>query len=209
MKHGRVFKEFGVTMFTGKQGGGKSIALTEYCLRMKRKYPKVKILTNYGYDQQDQEINDWFDLMSVRNGLDGVIFAIDEIQNEFDNSKWKDFPPWLLKEITQQRKQRVKIVTTSQVFTRVVKQIREQSYDVGECRTLMGRWTFVRIFDGEEYNDWIDGGRDPDKKRKMVRKKRYSFIQTDELRKVFESYDKIQTLAEKKEKFENWREQIV
>lgn len=197
IKEGKVFKEFGVTMFTGKQGAGKSIAMTEYLLRMKVKYPNVRIITNYGFSQQDKPLEDWTDFQTQRNGTDGVIFAIDEIQNEFSNDKWKTFPEWLLKEITQQRKQRIKIVTTSQVFTRVVKQIREQAYDVAECRTLFGRWTFVRIFDGEEYNDYIDSP-DPEKKRKLVRKQRYSFIQTDELRKVFESYDVIETLKDLK-----------
>ena len=41
---------------------------------------------------------------AFKNGTDGVIFAIDEIQNEFSCANSKDFPETLLSQVTQQRK---------------------------------------------------------------------------------------------------------
>src|SRR6266568_6330806 len=131
-----TFKEFAVTMFCGRQGAGKSVAMTEYLERMRKKYPKALILTNYGYKHETRSMEGWKDFFDVRNGDDGVIFAVDEIQNEFSSAGWKNFPETLLSEITQQRKQKIKIVCTAQVFTRVAKPLREQTFQVVECYTL-------------------------------------------------------------------------
>jgi len=97
--------------------------MVEYLERMRKRYPKAKIITNFGYVFEDQPMYSWEDIFTIRNGVEGVIFAIDEIQNEYNSNSWKTFPEGLLSEITQQRKQKIKIVSTSQVFTRVVKQL--------------------------------------------------------------------------------------
>lgn len=194
IKYGRHFREFGLTIYCGRQGGGKSISIVEYLERMRLKYPDALIVTNFGYQHQDREMQSWRDLLEVRNGLDGVIFAIDEIQNEYNSNDWKDFPEDLLKEITQQRKQRIKIIASSQVYTRVVKQLREQCFEVVECRTLAGRWTFQRCFDAEDYNTVIDN---PEKKKRLHRKWRYNFVQTDMIRLLFDSYKKIESMRTK------------
>lgn len=184
-----LFKEFGVTMYCGRQGDGKTVSMIEYLVRMRKKYPKVKIVTNFGYEDEDAAFNSWQDILEIRNGDEGVIFAIDEIQNEFSTKMSKDFPESLLSEITQQRKQRIKIVATSQVFTRVAKPIREQSYEVVECKTLANRWTFQKCFDADDYNDMIDA---PVKvKHKVRRKWRRNFVQDVELRNMFDSYKKV------------------
>lgn len=196
-KNGRPFSEYGLTVYCGRQGYGKTVAMTEYLVRMKKKYPNCLIYTNYGYKLQDGEIKDWKDLLEIRNDEKGVIFAIDEIQNEWSSEKWKDFPEFLLKEITQQRKQKVKIVATSQVFKRVVKQLREQCFEVVECFTLAGRWTFTKCFDADEYNDIIDSN-SREKKQKMVRRWRRSFIQTNDFRELFDSYMKIERIKSTK-----------
>lgn len=186
------FREFGLTLYCGRQGGGKTMAMTEYLERMRKKYPEAIICTNFGYKHQNIEMTDWKQLFEVRNGLKGVIFAIDEIQNEFNSSAWQKFPEGLLAEITQQRKQRIKIVGTSQVYTRVVKQLREQTFEVVECRTILSRWTFTRAFDAEDYNVVCDR---PDAKQKIRRLWRKNFVQTKKLRNLYDSYAKIDKMA--------------
>lgn len=190
-KHGRPFAEFGVTMYCGRQGGGKTTAMTEYLERMRHKYPEALILTNFGYKNETRPMVDWKDFFDVRNGEKGVIFAVDEIQNEFSSTQWKNFPESLLSEITQQRKQKVKIVCTSQVFSRVAKPLREQTYEVVECATLAGRWTFTKCFDADDYNSVID---QPERKHKLRRKWRKNFIQDKYLRDVYDSYAKIERM---------------
>lgn len=191
LKYGRSFSEFGVSLYCGKQGAGKTTAMVEYLLRMRAKYPKCKIYTNFGFKFQDGEFNDWNDFFNIRNGEDGVIFAIDELQNEFNSTAWKNFPESLLSEITQQRKQRIKIVSTSQVFTRVVKPIREQTHEVIECYTMGGRWTWTKGFDSQEYESVIS---QPMLKNKLHRLWRRNFIQDEYLRECFNSYDKVEKM---------------
>lgn len=192
LKYGRSFAEYGLTMYCGRQGGGKTVAMTEYLERMRKKFPKVKIVTNYGYLQEDFPMNSWEDIFTIRNGEDGVIFAIDEIQNEYNSNDWKNFPEGLLSEITQQRKQKIKIVATSQVFTRVAKPLREQTFEVVECVTIAGRWTFTKAFDASDYNHVIEN---PEKKAKLRRLYRRNFVQDRRIREVFDSYAKIERMA--------------
>lgn len=188
-----LFTEFGLTMFTGRQGAGKTIALVEHLEQLRRKYPKAIIVTNFGYEHEDMSFTDWNMLFDVRNGEEGVIFCIDEIQNEFSSAKSKTFPEGLLSEITQQRKQRIKILATSQVFTRVAKPLREQCYEVVECVTVFGRWTWCKCFDAEDYNLVIDSN-NPSEKMKIRRKWRKNFIQDNEIREKYDSYAKVERM---------------
>lgn len=190
-KFGRPFSEYGLTMYCGRQGYGKTIGMLEYLERMRHKYPDCLILTNFAYKHETRPFVDWKDFFDVRNGEKGVIFAIDEIQNEFTSTAWKNFPETLLSEITQQRKQKIKIVATSQVFTRVAKPLREQTFEVVECRTLANRWTFTKAFDAEEYNAVID---QPVLKNKLHRLWRRNFIQDNALRELYDSYAKIERI---------------
>lgn len=193
IKYGRDFNEYGVTMYCGRQGAGKTMAMVEYLERMRKRYPKAIIITNFGYIHEHHAMESWQDLLHFRNGINGVIFAIDEIQNEFSNAKWKNFPEFILREITQQRKQKVKIACTSQIFTRVVKQLREQTFEVVDCITVLGRWTFTKAFDADDYNAVVD---DPLKKQKLKRLWRKNFIQDNRIRELYNSYDKIEKLKE-------------
>lgn len=194
--NGRRFNLYGLTVFCGRQGGGKTISMVEYLDRIKLKYPNCLILTNFGYIGQDMPFEDWKQFGEVRNGLDGVVFAIDEIQNEYNSTKWQDFPEYILSTVTQQRKQRIKIVATSQVFTRVVKQLREQCYEVVECRTFAGRWTRQKCYDADDYNTFIDNP-SPEKKFKTRKKWKYSFIQNNYIRDLFDSYAVVESMKNK------------
>lgn len=77
-------------------GSGKTIGIVEQLERIRQAYPKAIICTNIHYLKQDLPLTDWRQLLELRNGTDGVVFVIDEIQNEYDNSKWKDFPERLI-----------------------------------------------------------------------------------------------------------------
>ena len=185
--NGKQFKFYGLTVFCGRQGGGKTVSMVEYLDKIKKEYPDCVVVTNFHYVSQDMAFTDWKQFLEVRNGENGVIFAIDELQNEYNSSNWKDFPETLLSTVTMQRKQRIKIVATSQVFTRVVKQLREQCYEVVECKTLLGRWTRQKCYDADDYNRIIDNP-DPKVKFKTPKKWKYSFIQSNAIRNLFDSY---------------------
>lgn len=194
--NGKIFKPYGLTCFVGRQGGGKTISMVEYLDRMKEMYPECIVITNFNYIKQDMPFTSWRQFTEVRNGLKGVIFAIDELQNEYNSNNWKDFPEDLLSVVTMQRKQRIKIVATSQVFTRVVKQLREQCYEVVECKTFLGRWTRQKCYDADDYNYIIDNPT-PERRFRTRKKWKYSFIQNNIVRKLFDSYAVVESIKQK------------
>ena len=170
--------------------------MVEYLDRMKQLYPDAIVVTNFNYVKQDMPFTSWRQFTEVRNGLNGVIFAIDELQNEYNSNNWKDFPEDLLSVVTMQRKQRIKIVATSQVFTRVVKQLREQCYEVVECKTFLGRWTKQKCYDADDYNYIIDNPT-PERKFRTRKKWKYSFVQSNFIRKLFDSYAVVESIKQK------------
>ena len=53
--NGRRFNLFGVTIFCGEQGSGKTMALTEKLNQIVSDFPDCIICTNFGYQFQDFE----------------------------------------------------------------------------------------------------------------------------------------------------------
>lgn len=192
------FKEYGVHIIAGKQGTGKSITLTYLLMRYQEMYPKLKVATNYYYEHEDKHIEHWKDIINYNNGKYGVIVVLDEIQNWFNSLQSKDFPPEMLTEITQQRKQRKIIFGTSQVFGRVAKPIREQTYMLYEPTTLFGCLTFVRKYD---ITTDVSGQTDSKKYRGC-----FFFIQNAEIRGSFDTYRKVENLSS--EGFKSEEQQI-
>lgn len=190
----KIFRPFGLTLFTGPQGSGKTIGMVDYVLRLKKEYPDCKLYSNFTIEGQDGIIKNLNDLLKKRNGEDGIIFCIDEIQNEFSTAASRNFPESLLSTLTQQRKQKIHIVASSQVFTRVAKPIREQCFIVVDCRTFWNRWTRLRAYHADEYNSIVDSN-SLDKKRKLHKVWKKSFIQTDELREKYDTYEVVKRMS--------------
>lgn len=188
------FKEYGLKIYTGRQGSGKTVSMVNRLNELHEEYPDALICTNFTYRYGTDRLESLNDLLTIRNGDAGVIFAIDEIQNEFSSNTSKDFPESLLSTITMQRKQNIVILATSQVFTRVSKPLREQCFEVIECHTFGGRWTRQRCYDADDYNYMIDQT-DPQKKYKVRRKWKSSFIQTDDIRNCYDTLEVIQRLS--------------
>lgn len=196
VKNGVVkFKPFGVWMFCGRQGSGKTIGMVHQLEEMRKQYPKAIICTNFAYAHENYRMKSLNDLLTIRNGKDGVIFAIDELQNEFSSAVSKDFPETLLSVVTMQRKQRICILTTSQVFTRVAKPLREQCFYVIDCRTMFGRYTRLRCYSADDYNTIINKSDVVEAKMKLHKEWKKSFVQTDELRELYDTYAVVERLS--------------
>lgn len=182
------FKYKGCVIFTGRQGNGKTIAMVEYGLRMKKEYPLSKMITNLGVAGEDSNLNHWKKLIDYKNGSKGVICLIDETQNWFSSTQSKNFPPEMLQVITQNRKNRRIILGTSQNFYLLAKAIRSQCTEVRECRTFFGCLTVVRrkepILNAEgNVEEW----------RKLGW---YFFVHNDELRDAYDTYKVIAALSD-------------
>jgi hypothetical protein len=181
------FQEYGLHLFCGEQGSGKTTAVVDMLIKLKRKYRKVKIRTNFNYTRQDAEISDWKDLVRNDNGIYGQIEVIDEIQTWFSSNQSRDFPPDMLQEISQQRKQRKMLVGTAQIFGRISKPIREQTTFVYCPMTVAGCLTIVRISKPHYY--------DEESYRFKRYTKRYFFIHHDKIRNAFDTYKKIEGMV--------------
>jgi ATP-dependent Clp protease ATP-binding subunit ClpX len=183
------FRPYGLYMFCGKQGAGKTMGLVHTLEKYRKLYPNAKIYTNMNYKYETAPLNKLTDLLdkSLYNGTKGTIFVLDEIQNEFSCATSKDFPETLLSLITMQRKQKIVILATSQVFTRVAKPLREQCFYVIDCFTFIGRYTRLKWYFAEDYLEYIESP-NIKKKMKMRKKKKECFVQTDDLRELYDSF---------------------
>lgn len=182
-----MFRYQGCVIFTGRQGKGKTIAMVEQALRFQQEYPKLKVISNLEYKYQDDALRHWKQLLTYKNGIQGVCVMIDETQNWFSSNQSKNFPPEMLEVITQNRKNRRIILGTSQVFNRLSKPLREQATEVRKCSTLCGCITFVhRVrpeLDSEGYvTDWKHIGW-------------YFFVHSQKLRESYDTYKVIESLA--------------
>lgn len=114
----------------------------------------------------------------------GVLFGFDEIHLTFESTKWEDAPDNLLDYISQQRKLHKQIVSSSQVFTRINKKLREQTNFVIECRSIfLGRLVTNKFYNTCEYianDEKMDKGA---RKRKPT--KRDCFIAYDNIRNKY------------------------
>ena len=181
------FDTYGVHVFAGEQGSGKSIAAAHFIKMIKERNPCCKIASNINLDFQDSVIHDWTDILQTSNGSDGQVIFLDEIQNWFSSNESKNFPPEMLTEITQQRKQRKIVVGTSQVFTRISKPIREQITLLYKPMTIAGCFTIVRVYKVSLNDDGTV--------KKMKMRRWYAFVHDAELRNCYDTYEKVERLS--------------
>lgn len=183
------FREYGVHVICGEQGSGKSITLTYMLLRYQKMYPRLIIKTNYGYAHQVAPIEHWHDIVDSSNGIYGEIDVLDEIQNWFSSNQSKNFPPEMLTEITQQRKQTKIIIGTAQVFSRIAKPLREQIGFIYKPMTIFGCLTIVRKYKPKVSS--TEGSLEELKLRGV-----FFFVHDDVVRGSFDTYKKIRKYIE-------------
>lgn len=181
------FDTFGVHIFCGEQGSGKSIAAVHFAKTISERNPMSELASNIDLNFQNNRITSWRDILTLNNGEYGQIVFLDEIQNWFSSNESKNFPPEMLTEITQQRKQRKIVIGTSQVFGRVSKPIREQITLLYKPVTLFGCLTVVRVYKVDLNDDGTV--------KKMHMRDWYAFVHDDELRNAYDTYEKVQRLS--------------
>lgn len=180
----KEFREYGLHLFCGEQGSGKTTAAVELIQRWRKRYPNMKVISNMDLKGEDKRLTHWKDILNYNNDIYGTAVVIDEIQSWFSSNESKNFPPEMLAEISQQRKQRKAIIGTAQVFSRVAKPIREQAAYIYLPMTLLGCLTIVRKTKAE----WWDNEKQRFKRYCGL----YFFVHTDEIRNAFDTYRKIE-----------------
>lgn len=141
----------GTRVYTGHQGSGKTLSLTKYAFDVKEAFPKCKIFSNVKlYGLKYYPITDSQSLkvaISCKNGSDGVLILLDEAHLYFGR---KDgIPLDLLTCISQQRKDRRRLVFSSQIWEELDISLRKQVKEIVHCRCIFGKIQVNTVSDGE------------------------------------------------------------
>lgn len=137
--HPDFFHPDGFICFTGAQGKGKTLSAVQYIHELVLAYPQVMLVTNCHLNFPDWNgtqlrYQGYKQIEKLDNGYKGIILFLDEIQAEFNSLESKKIDPAWFSVICQQRKRRLHVVGTAQLFSRVSKPWREQFTACIRCR---------------------------------------------------------------------------
>ncbi|NFL40090.1 hypothetical protein [Clostridium botulinum] len=188
---------YGIYGYFGLPGKGKTMALAELGLRYREKYKdKIYIVDNFGFKYSNWHFDsaNWKELLIEQDKP--VLYLFDEIQNIFNSRDFKSFPTELLTLLTQNRKGNGKMICyTAQRWGRVDKVFRELTFKCYECKTIFGRLTKAKGYNWEDYEMLLST---TDIKKKMkIHPITHTFIQTDQIRNSYNSYQMLQIAKDK------------
>ena len=185
-----AFNDYGIVVFYGPQGCGKTMAVTHYAQKMCAKYPKAKLGSNYNLLIEDFNIKGWKSLLTEKNGEQPIIFCIDELAQWANSRDWQKMPKSVLSELCYQRKNKRLILGTSQSISQLDKQLRLQcaSGEFRRCFTYFGFITLVVRLKP----DFDESGNLRNKKFVGA----YVFLQDEVLRYLYDTMQVIDRLSE-------------
>lgn len=132
------FYPAGIWVFTGPQGSGKTLSAVQCLCRLKAQYPLSVVVSNIELNVpfEYEMFTDYSQLSEVDNGIQGVIFFLDEVHVLWNSLESKNISIAEMASFCQMRKARRVIIGTSQVYGRIAKPIREQLQWVVICRNF-------------------------------------------------------------------------
>ena len=142
----------GTRVYKGYQGSGKTLSMVFYAFQIQKDFPncaiysniKIQGLNNYHYFNDDIGL---IEALETRNGSAGVLVLLDEAHLYF--GKKTGIPLDVLTAISQQRKDRRRIVFSSQIWEELDISLRKQVKEIVSCRTLFHKLQVNTISDGE------------------------------------------------------------
>lgn len=139
------------------------------------------------------------DFLKYKNEKEGLIFLVDEIQLYMNSLESKNINLDVIKQLSQQRKQRIHIVCTSQVFGRMAKPLREQFDTVVLCRCILG--TIIKALEIDR--DSIEGDSTSLTVQGTVKNKYTCFLNPE----YFKRYDTYYVIERNKSNFTSGEKQ--
>lgn len=153
-KKWKLWNGFGIRMYCGYFGTGKSMLASKYICDQFRKYEKtdtpITVLSNIPLSI------DYIPLKNIQQILDipeNSIIFIDECNTLFNARAWKDFPTELVYQLCQNRKKHIMLIMTAPRFHLVDKSIRDVTEFVYQCKRPFWRIHVVSVFDGWEWEN--------------------------------------------------------
>ena len=196
------FNGWGVHLFTGKFGAGKTSYMVAKAYDLAYKYPQLHILTNIKL----QNFPEWTEVFPLNTAQDilnapkNTLVLIDEIGTIFNS---RDFsggkcavPKPLFQHLCQCRKRKMMIYGTVQRFNLLDKQIRDITADVTACHTHFAypfvRWQTAYTFDIEEYEKYTENRTYNPKVSQTD-----LIVQTNQIRQLYDTSELVQNMLHK------------
>lgn len=189
------FDGFGLHIYVGLFGSGKTSSMVKQAHDLACRYKNMKILTNIklqGFPAWTQ-ITRLDHYKQIVDSPPDTLILIDEISTIFNSRRWNEdgIPPALLSMLLQVRKERKMIYATAQRFLHVDKLMRDITFTVRECKCWFGRWNWVREYDAYEYET-------RNAMKPAICQRLQSFIQTDKIRKMYDTYEFVKQMQKEK-----------
>lgn len=145
----------GQWIFSGVQRSGKTLLLMHMVKTIVEQYPKCLVVSNISiFGIPCIPYTGPEDFEKYKNGKDGVIFVLDEIQALYSSMESKNMPLSLIQVWSQSSKNRRLILGTTQRYSRAAKAVREQTSYHYECRRPLFLIAYrYRVLDGANYDD--------------------------------------------------------
>lgn len=141
----------GSRVYKGFQGSGKTLSMVHYTLKMLDEYPDCLCFSNIiinhprvNYFSSPEELQK---ILTISNGVNGVLVVLDEAHLFWGRKGGISLD--VLTAISQQRKDRRRIVLSSQIWEELDISLRKQVKEIVQCNSLMRTIIINRVYDGE------------------------------------------------------------
>lgn len=144
----------GSRVYKGFQGSGKTLSMVKYAQDIAKAFPECKIYSNiiikglpvsqYKYIETD---GDLIEALELPNGGKGVLVLLDEAHLYFNKKTGISLD--VLTAISQQRKDRRRLVFSSQIWEELDISLRKQVKEIVSCKCLFGKIQINTLYDGE------------------------------------------------------------
>lgn len=160
-KRWEIFGKYGIDMFIGMFGAGKTLTMTHQATLLYKKYgDDLRFISNYHLTGIPyiplENFHQLLDLGTMENDDKvGTVVLIDEISTVLSHRNFANFPLELLSVLLQQRKRHVYIMCTAQRFFMVDKIWRSITTRAIDCRK---HWRFsnLKYYDAWDYEQAIN-----------------------------------------------------
>lgn len=153
-KRWKLWNGFGIRMYCGYFGSGKSMLASKYVCDMYDRYKNsptpLTIISNIPLRVPYIQLSNYQQITDV---TENTIIFIDECNTLFNARSWKDFPIELVYQLCQNRKKHILLLMTAPRFHLVDKSIRDVTQFVYQCRHPFWRFHFVSVFDGWDWEN--------------------------------------------------------
>lgn len=195
----KIFPGWGIHLYTGKFGQGKTSLMTIEAFELALKYPQLNILTNIRLSNfpDHTKILPLKTADDILNAPENTLVLIDEIGTLFNSRDFStgknSVPKPVFQHLCQCRKRHMMIMATVQRFNLLDKQIRDITADVTDCSASaphpFSRMLTGLTYDIEEYEAWCSN-------RLYIRQvsKSRVVIQKDKYRQLYDTTELIQGL---------------